>query len=118
MTRIEHESSGWKIDFIGDDGDAVTLTGQLRFPGWEEHLPAVILLHGSNGVTSVSAYRWGELLNRMGIATFRLDSFGGRGIDQVETDQSRLSSFAQFYDTYRAVECSRLTRASILHASP
>jgi len=40
----------------------------------------------------------------MGIATFRLDSFGGRGIDQVETDQSRLSSFAQFYDTYRAVD--------------
>ncbi len=40
----------------------------------------------------------------MGIATFRLDSFGGRGIDQVETDQSRLSSLAQFYDTYRAVD--------------
>jgi len=25
VTRIEHESSGWKIDFIGDDGDAVTV---------------------------------------------------------------------------------------------
>jgi dienelactone hydrolase len=37
-------------------------------------------------------------------ATFRLDSFGGRGIDHVLTDQSRLSLFAQFYDTYRAVD--------------
>ncbi|ACS60071.1 hypothetical protein Rleg_7061 (plasmid) [Rhizobium leguminosarum bv. trifolii WSM1325] len=23
-TRIEHEAGGWKIDFIGDDGDAVS----------------------------------------------------------------------------------------------
>ncbi|CDM60950.1 MULTISPECIES: dienelactone hydrolase family protein [Rhizobium] len=86
------------------NGVAVTLTGELRFPSWDEHLPAVILLHGSNGVKSGSASRWAEFLNRMGIATFRLDSFGGRGIDQVETDQSRLSPFAQFYDTYRAVD--------------
>ncbi|TCA57258.1 hypothetical protein E0H71_03955 [Rhizobium leguminosarum bv. viciae] len=87
------------------NGVAVTLTGQLRFPSWNEHLPAVILLHGSNGAAnSTPAVRWGEFLNRMGIATFRLDSFGGRGIDQVETDQSRLSSLAQFYDTYRAVD--------------
>ena len=87
------------------NGVAVTLTGQLRFPSWKEHLPAVILLHGSNGAAnSTPAVRWAEFLNRMGIATFRLDSFGGRGIDQVETDQSRLSSFVQFYDTYRAVD--------------
>ncbi|MEX2740813.1 hypothetical protein AB3480_05110 [Rhizobium mongolense] len=24
-TRIEHEAGGWKIDFIGDDGDAVSV---------------------------------------------------------------------------------------------
>lgn len=24
-TRIEHQPSGWRIDFIGDDGDAVTV---------------------------------------------------------------------------------------------
>lgn len=87
------------------NGIAVTLTGELRFPNWDEHLPAVILLHGSNGAAkSTAAFRWRDFLNRMGIATFRLDSFGGRGIDEVETDQSRLSFFAQFYDTYRAVD--------------
>lgn len=24
-TRIEHDAGGWKIDFIGDDGDAVSV---------------------------------------------------------------------------------------------
>ncbi len=92
---------------LGDTANrvAVALTGQLRFPSWNERLPAVILLHGSNGAAnSTPAFRWGEFLNRMGIATFRLNSFGGRGIDQVETDQSRLSPFAHIYDTYRAVD--------------
>lgn len=63
------------------NGVAVTLKGQLRCPSWNERLPAVILLHGTNKGVSVS--RWGEFLNRMGAATFRLDSFGGRGIGEV-----------------------------------
>jgi hypothetical protein len=48
------------------NGVAMTLTGELRFPGWDEHLPAVILLHGTN--KSVSEFRWAVFLNRMGIA--------------------------------------------------
>ncbi|WP_281048230.1 hypothetical protein [Rhizobium ruizarguesonis] len=24
-TRIEHDAGGWKIDFIGDDGDALSV---------------------------------------------------------------------------------------------
>jgi dienelactone hydrolase len=86
------------------NGVVVTLTGQLRFPSWNERLPAVVLLHGSDGAKSTSAVQWGDFLNRMGVATFRLNSFGGRGIDQVETDQSRLSFFIQIYDTFRAID--------------
>ncbi|KSV80851.1 hypothetical protein N181_28800 [Sinorhizobium fredii USDA 205] len=90
--------------FQGDTANAVavTLTGQLRFPSWNERLPAVILLHGTNKSGAVA--RWAEFLNRMGVATFRLDSFGGRGIGEVEIHPSRLSFLAQFYDTYRAVD--------------
>ena len=84
------------------NGLAVTLKGQLRFPSWNVRLPAVILLHGTNKSLSVS--RWAEFFNRMGVATFRLDSFGGRGIGEVEIHPSRLSFLAQFYDTYRAVD--------------
>lgn len=40
----------------------------------------------------------------MGIATFHLDSFTGRGIDTLVADQSQLSPFAQVYDTYGAID--------------
>jgi dienelactone hydrolase len=40
----------------------------------------------------------------MGMATFFVDSFSGRGITETATDQSRLSSTIQILDAYRAVE--------------
>ena len=93
--------------FLGGNtanGVPVSLTGHLRFPNWEERLPAVVLLHGSDGASSSPVFHWGQFLNKMGIATLRLDSFSGRGIGQVAGDQSQLSMFAQVYDAYRAVD--------------
>ena len=86
------------------NGVAVTLIGELRFPNWNERLPAVVLLHGNYGNKGTPGARWAAFLNGMGIATFRLDSFGGRGIDNLMTDQTRLSLVTRFYDTYRAVD--------------
>jgi dienelactone hydrolase len=86
------------------NGIPVTLKGKLRFPNWDPRLPAIVLLHGSEGFLSSPAYRWGEFFNKMGIATLRLDSFGGRRIEQIAMDQSQLSPFAQIYDSYRAVD--------------
>ncbi|WP_457301808.1 dienelactone hydrolase family protein [Phyllobacterium sp. P5_D12] len=85
-------------------GVPVTLTGELRFPNWDEKLPAVVILHGNSGPVSSIGARWAALLNKMGIATFRLDSFGGRGVVNLMTDQTRLSFVTRFYDTYRAVD--------------
>ena len=86
------------------NGVPVTLTGNLRFPNWQERLPAVVLLHGSDGASSSPVFHWGQFLNKMGITTLRLDSFSGRGIGQVSGNQSQLSMFAQVYDAYRAVD--------------
>jgi dienelactone hydrolase len=85
-------------------GVPVTLTGHLRFPNWQERLPAVVLLHGSDGDSSGPVFHWGQFLNKMGVATLRLDSFGGRGIGQVSGNQAQLSMFAQIYDAYQAVD--------------
>ena len=93
--------------FLGGDtanGVPVSLTGHLRFPNWQERLPAVVLLHGSDGASSSPVFHWGQFLNKMGIATLRLDSFSGRGIGEVSQNQAQLSLFAQVYDAYRAVD--------------
>ena len=60
-------------------GPPVTLTGDLRLPSTTDRVPAVILLHGCGGVDP-SVRNWQSVLNRAGIATFAVDSFGGRGL--------------------------------------
>ncbi len=40
----------------------------------------------------------------MGLATFVLDAFTGRGIVQTSTDQASLGRLAMTYDAYRALE--------------
>jgi dienelactone hydrolase len=65
--------------------------------------PAVVLVHGSGGV-SPREDRWADELRRAGAATFVLDSFTGRGITFTEEDQAQLSSLAMIGDAYRALE--------------
>src|SRR6185503_12383547 len=51
------------------EGQPVTLTGELRLPAraGSARLPAVVLLHGSGGLSS-SNQNWAQELNGMGIA--------------------------------------------------
>ncbi|WP_375690628.1 dienelactone hydrolase family protein [Pseudooceanicola sp. LIPI14-2-Ac024] len=66
--------------------------------------PVVILVHGSNGPRSGAAWNWSQFLATRGIASFRLDSYSGRGITNVSADQSAAAQFMPIYDAYRAVE--------------
>ena len=78
--------------------------GDLELPpGQVERSPAVVLVHGSGGVTPRED-RWAEELRQAGAATFVLDSFTGRGIAITAQDQSQLSSLAMIGDAYRALE--------------
>jgi len=78
--------------------------GDLQLPpGRVERSPAVVLVHGSGGV-SPREDRWAENLQQAGAATFLLDSFTGRGIAFTGEDQSQLSSLAMLGDAYRALE--------------
>jgi cephalosporin-C deacetylase-like acetyl esterase len=93
------------------------LAGQLKIPrAGSERLPAVVLLHGSGGVGG-NVVDWENDLNQMGIATFVLDAFTGRGITSTSANQAVLGRLAMTYDAYRALESSRSTRASTRGAS-
>ena len=86
------------------EGKPVTIAGELRIPRpGTERLPAVVFLHGSGGVNA-SHDRWAQEMLGMGIATFVMDSFTGRGIVETSTDQARLGRLAMIVDAYRALE--------------
>jgi len=76
----------------------------LEFPpGHVERSPAIVLVHGSGGI-SPREDRWAEEIRQAGAATFVLDSFAGRTIASTSEDQSQLSSLAMIGDAYRALE--------------
>src|SRR5262249_3152810 len=83
---------------------AVTIAGQLRFPqGASGRLPAVILQHGSGGVMGAHGL-WAKTFNEMGIASFLVDSFSGRGIVSTSTNQALLGRLNMVLDAYRAFD--------------
>jgi len=86
------------------DGTPVTLAGMLRLPHpGNDRLPAVILLHGSGGIAEYVT-DWVQDLNAIGVATFVIDSFSARGINNTRYDQSQLGRLAMIFDAYRALE--------------
>src|SRR5512141_2318501 len=84
-------------------GKPAIVAGQLRIPkAGADRLPAIILVHGSGGL-SASPDEWAKELNGIGVAVFILDSFAGRGIVSTVNDQSQLDHLAMMVDAYRAL---------------
>ena len=80
------------------------LAAELRIPqGQKAKFPAVVLIHGSGGVSG-SMDLWIHALNQAGIATFVVDAFSGRGITSTVQDQTLLHSLAMMVDSYRALD--------------
>jgi dienelactone hydrolase len=85
------------------NGKPAIVAGQLRIPkAGNDKLPAIILVHGSGGL-SASPDEWAKELNGIGVAVFILDSFAGRGIVSTVNDQSQLDHLAMMVDAYRAL---------------
>ena len=86
------------------DGLAITISGELRIPKSDQaRLPAIVLLHGSGGVAR-NVRDWASVFNALGIATFVPDSFTGRGLGSIASNQSALGRMVQVFDAYRALE--------------
>ena len=86
------------------NGPEVLLGGELRLPlGATAPVPAVILVHGSGGI-SAGPDMWAHVLNEAGIAAFILDSFSGRDIVSTVEDQDQLNSLSMTLDAFRALD--------------
>lgn len=84
-------------------GTPVTVAGQLRIPRGEGRLPVVFIIHGSSGV-GANIDVWSDQFAEMGVATFVLDGFTGRGLTSVSANQALLGRLNLIVDTYRGLE--------------
>ena len=82
-------------------GKEIVISGRLNFPKTEGKVPGVIISHGGDGI-SPSETGWADDLRSIGVATFIVDSFSGRGIRGFPSE-SELSRRGQVLDLYRAL---------------
>ena len=67
--------------------------------------PAVILMHGSGGISQEREHAWAHRLNSWGIAAFVLDSFSGRGIKPPNyADKNYVHGVAHVLDAYLSLQ--------------
>ena len=85
------------------DGKATTTSGQLRLAKSSGRLPVVVLQHGSAGMAP-NIEMWARELNKIGVSTFALDGFTGRGLTEVNTNQALLGRLNFILDIYRALD--------------
>ena len=71
------------------NGKTTTTSGQFRLAQSSGRLPVVVLQHGSAGMAP-NVEMWTRELNKIGVSTFSLDGFTGRGLTEVNTNQARL----------------------------
>jgi len=83
-------------------GRATTIAGILRVAQGSGRLPLVVLVPGSGGINA-SADVWDRQFESMGISTFMMDSFAGRGIVSTVVDQSQLGRLNMILDLYRSL---------------
>src|SRR6266571_671949 len=85
------------------NGKPVTVAGEFRIAQGSGKLPVVVLMHGSSGV-GAGMDPWVRHFNAMGISTFVIDGFSGRGLTAVGPNQALLGRLNFIVDIYRALE--------------
>lgn len=86
------------------DGKPVTIAGHLRFPqSADSRLAAIILQHGSAGSNARDEF-WAKTFSEMGIASFQVDSFSGRGLTRTSTNLGQFNAYNVILDAYRAFD--------------
>ncbi|HTB04453.1 MAG TPA: dienelactone hydrolase family protein [Bradyrhizobium sp.] len=85
------------------NGKPVTVAGEFRLAQGAGRLPVVVMMHGSSGI-SANTEPWVHTFNAMGISTFVIDGFSGRGLTVVGPNQALLGRLNFIVDIYRSLE--------------
>jgi dienelactone hydrolase len=85
------------------EGKPVTVAGEFRIAQGSGRLPVVVLMHGSSGV-GATMEAWVHQFNAMGISTFVIDGFSGRGLTAVGPNQALLGRLNLILDIYRSLD--------------
>ena len=85
------------------EGTPVTISGQFRIAQGTGRLPVVVLMHGSGGM-GANIQMWSDEFNAMGISTFAIDGFTGRGFTSTSTNQALLGRLNFILDIYRSLD--------------
>jgi acetyl esterase/lipase len=85
------------------NGKAATIAAEFRIARPTSPQPVVVLMHGSGGIGS-NISMWVDELNGLGISTFVIDGFTGRGLQGTNTNQALLGRLNFILDIYRALE--------------
>jgi len=87
----------------GAPGPAVNIVGHLFLPQGSDKVPAIVLVHGSDGISEAMLGFWPKLLNGQNIAVFSIDMFGPRGVKSTAANQSAVPFSADVADAFAAL---------------
>jgi dienelactone hydrolase len=85
-------------------GRQVTIAGELLLPPGTGKVPAMVIHHGSGGVSAEREGRYAREIVKLGVAALVLDSFKGRGVASTAEDQTAVSSAEMLGDAFAALK--------------
>lgn len=81
-----------------------TVFGTLSLPDGAGPFPAMVIAHGSGGVTDAREFAWARRLAGIGVAAFIVDSFTPRNIRDTASEQTQLNTIANVADALFALK--------------
>ncbi|WP_395709045.1 dienelactone hydrolase family protein [Reyranella sp.] len=80
------------IDFESrQKGQPVRVTAEIYWPAGQSVVPAMVIHHGSGGISDQREGRYARELTAIGVAAVVIDSFRPRGVSSTVEDQSAVS---------------------------
>jgi dienelactone hydrolase len=102
--RFASSSPGGPTSLITNRASTVEVLGTLSLPPGTARVPAMVVVHGSGGVSAGREHAWAKRLGDMGVAAFVTDSFRPRGVTTTAEDQSRVSTVSMVADAFNALK--------------